>query len=222
MTHTKASAPALLPPADRVPGTGESLRRQKRARTWAMSALRDLVYDGAVAVWSIVAFTILVTGAALTLSLIVLIIGVFVWVGFVYVVRWTTWIDRPLAGWRRHERIPAVYRRPAAPGFVPLLKTVSADPRTWQDLGWLGLTSIVGMALGFAAITFAGFVLAYLTMPVWYWAVSDPHDQYALTNLGLATVDTFGEAVALAAIGLVLAPWRCCSRAPVRRCMPRS
>jgi hypothetical protein len=93
-----------------------------------------------------------------------------------------------------------------AVALVPLLKTVSSDPRTWKDPGWLGLISIVGMALGFAAITFAGFVLAYLTMPVWYWAVSDPHDQYALTNLGLDTVDTFGEAVALAAIGLVLAP----------------
>ena len=41
---------------------------------------------------------------------------------------------------------------------------------------------------------------------MWYWAVSDAHDQYGLTNFGLATVDTFGEAVALAAVGLVLAP----------------
>jgi Putative sensor len=206
MTHTKAPAQALLPPTDRAPRTGESLTRQTRMQTWAMSALRDLVYDGAVALWSIVAFTILVTGVALTASLIVLIIGVFVWVGFVYVVRWTTWVDRRLAGWQRHERIQAVYRRPAAPGFVPLLKTISSDPRTWKDLGWLGLTSIVGMAVGFAAITFAGLVLAYLSMPIWYWAVSDPHDQYGLTNLGLATVDTLGEAFELAAIGLVLVP----------------
>jgi hypothetical protein len=169
-------------------------------------ALRDLVYDGAVALWSIVAFTVLVTGVALTVSLIVLIIGVFVWVGFVYVVRWTTWVDRRLAEWQRHERIAAGYRRPVAPGFVPLLKTVSSDPRTWKDLAWLALTSIVGFALGFAAITFAGIVLAYLSMPVWFWAVSDPHDQYGLTNLGVATVDTLGEALALAGIGLVLAP----------------
>ena len=202
MTHTKATAHALIPPTARAP----TLTRLERIGAWAMSALRDLVYDGAVALWSIVAFTILVTGVALTASLIVLIIGVFVWVGFVYVVRWTTWVDRRLAGWQRHERIQAVYRRPAAPGFVPLLKTVSSDPRTWKDLGWLGLTSIVGMALGFVAITFTGFVLAYVSMPLWYWAVSDAHDQYGLTNLGLATVDTFGEAVALAGIGLVLAP----------------
>ena len=43
-------------------------------------------------------------------------------------------------------------------------------------------------------------------MPIWYWAISDPAGQYGLTNLGLFTVDTLGEALAVAAIGLVLAP----------------
>ena len=186
MTRTTASTWPLPPTTDRAPSTAEPLTRLRRTRAWATAALRDLVYDGAVALWSIVAFTVLVTGVALTVSLIVLIIGVFVWVGFVYVVRWTTWVDRRLAEWQRHEPIRAVYRRPAGPGFVPLLKAVSSDPRTWKDLAWLGLTSIVGFALGFAAITFAGFVLAYLSMRIWFWAVSDPHDQYGLTNLGLA------------------------------------
>jgi hypothetical protein len=57
-----------------------------------------------------------------------------------------------------------------------------------------------------AAITAAGIVLAYLSMPLWYWAISDPEDLYGLTNLGLITVDTLGEAFAVAAIGLALAP----------------
>jgi hypothetical protein len=43
-------------------------------------------------------------------------------------------------------------------------------------------------------------------MPLWYWAISDPGGQYGLTNLGLSTVDTLGEAVAAMGIGLVLAP----------------
>ena len=81
--------------------------RGGRVRAWATSALRDLMYCGAVFVWSIVAFTVLVTGVSLTVSLIVLIIGVFVWVGFVYVVRWTTWVDRRLAEWQRHDGRPA-------------------------------------------------------------------------------------------------------------------
>jgi hypothetical protein len=109
---------------------------------WTTSALRDLVYAGAVLVWSIVAFNVLVIGVSLTASLLVLIVGVFVWVGFAYIVRWTTWVDRRLAGWQRHERIRVVYRRPDTRGFVPLLKAVSSDPQTWRDLGWLAVTSI--------------------------------------------------------------------------------
>jgi hypothetical protein len=173
---------------------------------WTTSALRDLVYAGAVFVWSIVAFNVLVIGVSLTASLLVLIVGVFVWVGFAYIVRWTTWVDRRLAGWQRHERIRVVYRRPDTRGFVPLLKAVSSDPQTWRDLGWLAVTSIAGFTVGLAALAAAGVIVAYLSMPLWYWAISDPGGQYGLTNLGLSTVDTLGEAVAAMGIGLVLAP----------------
>jgi uncharacterized membrane protein YdfJ with MMPL/SSD domain len=180
--------------------------RRRRIRAWTTSALRDLVYAGAVFVWSIVAVTVLVTGVSVTASLLVLVIGVIVWIGFAYVVRWTTWVDRRLAGWQRHERVRAVYRRPTVRGLLPLLRTVSSDAQTWKDLAWLGLTSIAGFTLGLCALTAAGIVVAYLSMPIWYWAISDPQGQYGLTNLGLFTVDTLGEALAATAIGLALAP----------------
>lgn len=190
------------------PGVAETRRetRKRGLQAWMIPALRDLVYAGAVFVWSIAAFTILVTGVSLTISLLVLIVGIFVWIGFAYVLRWTTWVDRRLAGWQRHEPIRAVYQRPPARGLVPLLKTITTDPQTWKDMAWLALTSIAGFALGLVAITAAGTALAYLSMPIWYWAISDPGGQYGLTNLGLLTVDTLGEAVAATAIGLALAP----------------
>src|SRR5215207_4754297 len=40
----------------------------------------------------------------------------------------------------------------------------------------------------------------------WYWTVSHPPSQYGVTNLGVITVDTLGEAVITAAFGLVLIP----------------
>ena len=138
MSTTKRTTQPVPPPTDQAPRIGEPLTRRRGIRAWAMSALRDVVYAGAVFVWSFAAFTILVTGVSVTVSLLVFVVGVFVWVGFVYVVRWTTWVDRRLAGWQRHERVEAVYRRPAARGFLPLLKTVSSDPQTWRDLVWLG------------------------------------------------------------------------------------
>ena len=180
--------------------------RAPRARAWTRAALRDLVYDGAVFAWSIAAFTVLVTGFTVTASLLFLAIGVFVWIGFAYVLRWATRVDRRLAAWQRGTPVAATYRRPEARGVVALLKSVSADPQTWKDMAWLGITSTAGFALGLAAITGAGVALAYVSMPIWYWAISDPSGQYGLTNLGLATVDTLGEAFAVSAIGLVLVP----------------
>ena len=205
MSATRAATQAAHPLPDRAPEADRG-RRRNRVAAWTVAALRDLVYAGAVFLWSIVAFTVLVTGVSVTLSLIVFIVGVFVWVGFAYAMRWTTWVDRRLAGWQRHERVPAVYRRPADRGFVPLLKAVTSDPQTWKDLGWLALTSIVGFALGLVTIALAALALAYVSLPIWYWAISDPEDQYGLTNLGLFTVDTFGEALAVAAVGLALVP----------------
>jgi len=40
-----------------------------------------------------------------TVSLLVLVVGVFVWIGFAYIVRWTTWVDRRLAGWQRNGAV---------------------------------------------------------------------------------------------------------------------
>ena len=166
--------------------------------------------------WSIAAFTILVTGAAVTASLLFLVVGVFVWIGFVHVLRWTTWVDRRLAGWQRHERVPAAYRRPADRGFIPYLRTLSSDPQTWKDMAWLGVTSIVGFAGGLAVITAAGLAATYVSMPLWYWAASHPRQEYGVTNLGFLTVDTLGEAGIAAAIGLAAHPLRPAAGALVR------
>jgi len=210
MTHVDLTpiadrAPHPVDP-DTMPSGADAEPRHRRIGAWTRLALRDMVYSGAAFAWSIAAFAILVTGVAVTASLLFLVVGVFVWIGFAHALRWTTWVDRRLAGWQRHERVPAVYRRPAARGFMPYLRTLSSDPQTWKDMAWLGVTSIVGFAGGLAVITAAGLAAAYASMPLWYWAVSHPHRQYGVTNLAFFTVDTLGEAVITAAIGLVLIP----------------
>jgi hypothetical protein len=211
MTHTRTqptSRRLLDATTDHqtVPRSAAAERRRGRISTWTRSALRDLVYCGAVLAWSIAAFTILVTGAAVTASLLFLVVGVFVWICFVHVLRWTTWIDRTLAGWQRHERVPAAYRRPTDRGFIPYLRTLSSDPQTWKNMAWLGVTSIIGFAGGLAVITAAGLAATYVSMPLWYRAASHPHQEYGVTNLGFRAVDTLGEAGIAAAIGLLLIP----------------
>jgi hypothetical protein len=46
--------------SDRAPERSETLTRRARMRVWTASTLRDLVYCGAIFLWSIVAFTVLV------------------------------------------------------------------------------------------------------------------------------------------------------------------
>jgi hypothetical protein len=180
-------------------------RRLGRIAAWTGSALRDVVYCGVVLAWSIAAFTILVTGAAVTASLLFLVVGVFVWIGFVHVLRWTTWIDRRLAGWQRHEDVPAAYRRPVTGGFIAYLRTLSSDPQTWKNMAWLAMTSIIGFAGGLAVIAGAALAATYASMPLWYWAASDPHQEIGVT-IGLLSVDTLGEVGIAAVIGLLLMP----------------
>ncbi len=177
-----------------------------RIRAWTSQALSDVGYAAAVAVWSVAGFTVLISGVAVTASLLVLVIGVIAWIGFVHVVRWTTWVDRRLAGWQRHESVSTVYRRPAADGFVPSVKGLSTDPQTWRDLTWLAVTSVVGFAGGVVVLTAAGLVAAYVSLPLWFWAVTHPHTEYGLTAFGRFTVDTLGEAATMTALGLGLVP----------------
>jgi hypothetical protein len=89
---------------------------------------------------------------------------------------------------------------------MPYLRTLSSDPQTWRDMAWLAVTSIIGFAGGLAVITATGLAAAYASMPLWYWTVSHPQSAYGITNLGVFTVDTLGEAVITAAIGLLLIP----------------
>jgi signal transduction histidine kinase len=171
----------------------------------AKTAGRDFVYLLAVFCMSIIAFVVWVTGLTTTVSLLVLIVGVFVWLGTVYAFRWTATIDRHLSGWLRRKPIPGVYRKSPG-GVLALLRTVTTDPQTWKDTGWLVGNSILGFVASLVALTATAVVVGYITMPIWWWAIDDPHKQYATMNLGLYTVTSTPLAFVTTAIGLVLAP----------------
>jgi len=172
----------------------------------AATATRDFIYLLAVLCMSIIGFVVWVTGLSLTVSLLILIIGFAIWVGTAYAFRATATVDRHLAGWMRREPIPAIYTKPSQRGFLALVRSVTRDPQTWKDLGWIVLNSILGFVVATVALTFTGLVLAYITMPLWWWAISDPHTQYATLNLGIYTVTSTGWALVTTALGLVLAP----------------
>ncbi|MGZ4221005.1 MAG: sensor domain-containing protein, partial [Solirubrobacteraceae bacterium] len=69
-----------------------------RISTLAATAGRDFAYLLAVFCVSIIELVVWITGFALTIGLLVLIVGLFVWVATAYTFRGMATIDRRLAG----------------------------------------------------------------------------------------------------------------------------
>lgn len=178
----------------------------RRVRRLPRMAGRDLLYLLAMFVLSILEFVVWVTGASVTLSLLVLIVGVLAWLATAYVFRWTCAVDRALAGWWRGAPVPAVYRRPTQRGLLSRLRAVTTDPQTWKDFAWLVLNSVLGFVLATVALSVTVLVISYVAMPLWWWAIPDPSKQYGTLNLGIYTVTSTGWALLTTAIGLLLAP----------------
>jgi len=170
------------------------------------AAGRDLLYVVGVLAASIVEFVVWVTGVSVTASLLVLVIGLFVWLFTVLVFRVAVDLDRRTAGWYRGRPICGDYRANYDPGFVSRVRAVSTDPRTWKDIGWLMVNSTVGFVMATAALTVTALVISYIATPLWWWAINDPSKQYATLNLGIYTVTSTSLAFVTTGIGLVLLP----------------
>jgi hypothetical protein len=181
MTMSDIAAPALPAPP--------------RLRRVLTTALHDAAYLTIGLATSGLAFAVAVAGVTLTLSLALFLVGLPVFVASAYAFRWTAELDRRNAALVHGRFLRGRYRR-SEPGFWALFKTRVADPRTWKDLAWLLLHSVVGFGFGTAAVTGIAVVFGTAALPAWYWAIPDGLDW------GVWTIDTLGEAAvtALAAI----------------------
>jgi signal transduction histidine kinase len=188
-----------------MPAAG-STASPRRAQSLVAGAARDFVYLLAVFCLSIVELVVWVTGFSLTISLLILIIGFGVWIGTAYAFRGMATIDRRLAGWLRRKPIPSVYRAQRGAGFGALVRGVTTDPQTWKDFAWMVINSILGLVMASIGVTVMVVVLSYIVMPLWWWAIPDPHTQYGTLNLGIYTVTSTGMAFVTTALGLLLLP----------------
>ena len=166
---------------------------------------RDAGYVLAMLVLGTAGFWVLTACVIATLVLLPTVVGVLVGVASAYILRGLTQIDRQLAAWYLARPVRGDYRRPADPGVIALVKTVSRDPRTWKDAGWVLGNSVAGLA-GTVALVVTSLTISYLSTPLWWWAVPDPHHNYAVLNLGIYTVTSTPLALVTSAIGLALLP----------------
>src|SRR3954454_11083690 len=156
-----AATAAANPPATR-PAT-----RLRQAGADALYLLLGLVA-------SLVAFTIWVTAVSVTLSLLILIIGLPLLMLSFALFRIMCDVERQRAAIVFGEPIRSSYRPvPPLAKFFQRLRVVATDPQTWKHTGYLLVLSIVGMAWGTLGLVLWGYALGSITLPAWWWALPD-------------------------------------------------
>jgi signal transduction histidine kinase len=177
-----------------------------RSRFWeyllSKQVWRDALYLLVLLPFSIVSFTLWVTGVSVTLSLIVFIVGFPIFVGFAMANRGWCEVERRWASLVLREPIAGRYR-PHAKGFLPRVRSVASDPQTWRDFAWMLVDSIVGFAVSVGAISIVAAVLGGIVMPLWYWPLADTANPI---DFGVYHVTTIWWALLTTAISLLLLP----------------
>ncbi len=159
----------------------------------------DLAYLAIGLATSIIAFCVWVTAVSVTLSLLIFVVGLPLFLLSAIAFRWTAELDRRNAALVVGQPLRGSYRDHRGEGFFERLSSTASDLQTWKDLLWLVLHSGLGFALGCAAAIIAGAWAALLTMPAWYWAIDGGVD------IGIWHVDTIGKALLCTVAALPLA-----------------
>lgn len=162
---------------------------------------RDLVFHAAGLPTSILGFTLFVTGVSVTLSLAITVVGLLSALAFFWAFRWFARLERHRAALVLGAPIPERYRRgETGAGWFARLRAAAADPATWKDFAWTGISGVLGFACAVAMICLWGSILYLVTLPIWYWAPNPPQ------GIGIVEFDTLPKAFAAAGAGLLLFP----------------
>ena len=196
--------------ATQITGTGRAQPRVSESSLidrprWTSTTQRDIIYMAGVLIRSMAAWVGWTVSLSLSASVLVLTLGTCVWLPGASL-RSLVDLDRRLLSRYLGRPVPARERpsddeEASRPG-----RAKGHDRRSWGELRWLMLNSTLGMlsaSIGIGAIL---EVIALVSTPLWWWALSNPHHQYGTLNLGLYTVTSTGWAFVTTALGLALAP----------------
>jgi signal transduction histidine kinase len=160
----------------------------------------DFAYLAIGLATGVLAFCVWVTALSVTISLLIFVVGLPLFLLSAVAFRWTAELDRRNAALVLGEPLRGTYRDHGGEGFFERLASTAGDLQTWKDLLWLILHSGLGFVLGCIAATAVGAVVGLLTMPAWYWAIDGGPDVFAAWR-----VDTLGRALLCTAAALPLA-----------------
>ncbi len=143
-------------------------------------------------------FVFIVVGLSVGFGLIITIFGVPLLV-LTIVASWLlSSFERELANRLLKEDIPPILQEDIS-GLTLLgkLKALLSNPVTWTGLLFLIVKFPIGVASFILATLLLTGSMALLAAPIYY--------RWSPINFGIWTVDTFGEAIILAPIGIVMA-----------------
>jgi signal transduction histidine kinase len=135
----------------------------------------DLAYIILGLTSGIFALTWFFVGPALSIMLIITLIGIPKLYGDLWVTRW--WCDAErMRGTLAGVPLERSRRVWAGNGFFQRLRSAITDPMTWRELVWLLLMFGIGLGSFIAGVTGFSAGLGILTVPLWGWAAPDGVD----------------------------------------------
>ncbi|MGV1049865.1 MAG: sensor histidine kinase [Solirubrobacterales bacterium] len=172
-------------------------------RAWLQARLYraglDLAYLAIGGATAVLAFGVWVGAVTVTLSLLVFVVGLPLFLLSAIVFRWTTELDRRNAALALGAPLRGRYRDHRGEGFFERLGRTAGDSQTWKDLAWLVLHSLVGVVFAAVAVGLVAQTIAVALLPAWYWAIDGGVD------VGIWHIDALGKALAATALAIPLA-----------------
>ena len=207
----------LPPPPVQAPSPNpfaRALRAPFELRTWKETI--HLLLNMPV---GIATFTIIVTGFATGLGLLITLIGIPILIAMLYLSRAMGWFERGRAKLLLDLDVPSPYRAdpPRDRWWRPFVSKVT-DPATWTEIVYHLLLMPIGVVTFTLALTFWVLGLSTFFLPVYAWALPEPVHAFATApdvnviggSSGGWVIDTpieYAMVVLIGAVVLLLTPW---------------
>src|SRR5262245_12222534 len=222
----------LPPPPVQVPSPNpftRALRAPFELRTWKETI--HLLLNMPV---GIATFTIIVTGFATGLGLLITLIGIPILIAMLYVSRAMGWFERGRAKVLLDLDVPSPYRAdpPHDRWWRPFVSRVT-DPATWTEIVYHLLLMPIGVVTFTLALTFWVLGLSTFFLPVYAWALPGPVHAFSSGadvnlvggNSGgwvIGTPIEYAVVVLIGAGGILSTPWIIGGLATANRALVRA
>jgi hypothetical protein len=147
---------------------------------------------------SAVYFSLVLAGLSLSVGLLIVVVGIFIFVGTLLMIRGFRWLDIQLSNVFLGRKIPAKPRENTAQGFIPFLKQLFGQSSTWKLFVYYLLVKfpmdaiLWSISVAFLAMTIDLLLAPALAPHPWFdndglnrWLVRFFDDVYVLPLLGI-------------------------------------